>query len=96
MPKKIKALEELARNMVGDGESPNLFFVSDCGAIITITRDFQVAYSEWKKLAFRSPRLPCMLEDRKTGVICDVDKDEYSKDGRLILRDDSYHFGFNK
>lgn len=88
MKKKIRELEELATNTVGDGKSPNLFFVSQEGAIITVTRSFATAYNEWKAL---NPRIVSALEDRLWGVICITDHDEENGNA-LYRRDDSRLF----
>jgi hypothetical protein len=39
-PRKVPELEALARDRVGDGGSPALFFVTDAGVVVTVTRDF--------------------------------------------------------
>lgn len=85
---KIEEFEELARNMVGDGKAPNVFFVSLNGRIQTITENFQLAYSEWKRL----PRnVETALEDRQWGIICDNSPDE-EKSNKLTFYDDSASF----
>jgi len=68
MKQKIEALEQLARDTVGDGKSPNLFFVSIEGVIITVTRSFNVAYAEWKDLPRNSSALSCCVinQDNKS------------------------------
>lgn len=85
---KIKEFEEMATSMVGDGKSPNLFFVGLKGKIITVTRDFETAYRQWQGLG-RSQETS--LEDRKTGTIATVQPIE---DGSEILEviDDSHTF----
>ena len=90
-PKKIKELQELPVNMVGDGKSPNVFFVSEQGVITTVTRDFLVAYEAWKTLSYMTPLRECMLEDRKIGVIASVEPIEDGSD-KLVTRDDVYTF----
>jgi len=78
--KRIESLENIARETVGDGKSPNLFFVSVEGNIGMITQDFLAAYRYWRDL----PRnIETALEDRKTGTICDTTPIE---DGSAILR----------
>lgn len=72
MIRKIEALEALARDMVGDGKSPNVYFVTDGGTVTTITRDKDVARRAWEALAARRPLQESMLEDRLTGVLADV------------------------
>lgn len=65
---RIKQLETLASNVIGDGKSPNLYFVSEFSkGVVMVSRDFDAAYSYWKSL----PRtIETSLEDRKIGVIC--------------------------
>lgn len=65
--KRIKQLDALATEMVGDGKKPNVFFVTQGGKVTTITRHFEVAHREWLKFAMQ--RVESMLEDRQTGVI---------------------------
>lgn len=76
--------------MVGDGQSPNVFFVTDQGVVVTITRSFETAHKEWKVLSERSPLVESALEDRKQGTICDVSPEDDG--GKLIRRDDSGWF----
>ena len=86
--KKIESLEAMAREMVGDGQSPNLFFVSIEGVIVTVTRDFGLAHRQWQSLS-RSQETA--LEDRKFGVICSTEpQDGNSK--KLATWDDSQSF----
>ena len=66
-PKDIPELEDLARLMVGDDGSPNLYFVSVKGNCQLVTRDPHVAYGFWRKL---SRKVESCLEDRQTGVLC--------------------------
>ena len=73
MPKfsKIKELEELASKVVGDGHGPDLFFVSVEGVVVTVTRNFELAYREWQKYSWKC-EVETALENRTYGVICDV------------------------
>ena len=89
--KKIEVLEELARNIIGDGKTPDVFFVSDNGTIVTITTDFPTAYFAWESLKNAYPQRECALENRTWGVICAVEPIE---DGGTVLTvsDDSYGF----
>ncbi len=91
---KIKELEKLASEMVGDGKLPHLFFVSTheggkkSRGVILITRSFELAYMVWSNL----PRtFESSLEGRKFGTICSVEPEE---DGskKLIVIDDSRMF----
>lgn len=91
-------LDELAVNLVGDGNSPNLFFISrnnedgQTATVITVTHDYNVAYSAWKMLATRCPSLCPTLEDREHGTIASIDRDEET--GRLVEHNDCNAFGF--
>lgn len=71
--------------MVGDGKTPNLFFVTRQGVVVTVTRRFPIAYAEWCTL----PRTEeSAVEDRQNGTLCSVAPDhDYSS--RLIEIDDS-------
>jgi hypothetical protein len=89
-PRKIEALENLARTMVGDGRNPDLFFVTDQGVVVTITRDKDVAYDHWRQLAARSPRLECALENRQFGVLASVEPSG-TDENKLIVRFDNIH-----
>jgi hypothetical protein len=92
MAKKIKELETLATELVGDGKTPNMFFVSGHdGVCILITPQFDIAYYQWESLPRDKERT---LEDRKTGVICHTARHEDS--GRMITTDDSIQFGYRK
>jgi len=86
-PKKINELEALASNLIGDGQSPNLYFVTDRGVVVTVTRSFEVAREEWKQLSRRSPRLECALEDRKVGVLASVEPESDEEGAPLRVFD---------
>lgn len=77
---KNNPLDILARDLVGDGRAPNLFFVSLEGrGVITVTEDAHAAHQEWCKLAFgvgHSRRLLPQLEDRLNGTVASVKQDE--------------------
>ena len=64
---KVKLLNELASEMVGDGKKPNVFFVTEKGDVITVTQSFEKAYSEWRILA--QNHIESALEDRQTGIL---------------------------
>ena len=88
MPKKIEALETLARTMIGDGQTPDLFFVTDEGAVVLIETSALRAYGRWRDLAQRSPRKECALENRTFGVIASVEPRDDTEDAPLIVCDD--------
>lgn len=69
---KVKAMERYATERVGDGKTPNLYFVSQEGmGVVLISRFFDAAYTFWKTL----PKLKTTsLEDRKFGVICSTER----------------------
>lgn len=87
-PQKIEQLEATARDMVGDGGTPNLFFVTLHGTVIMIARDGEAAHDYWVSLTRRN-RCECALEDRQNGVICMAGTDEA---GRWEYFDDFYRF----
>lgn len=89
-------LDALATVLVGDGKSPNFFFVSTSQGVQTVSRDFRVAYEQWRTLADGSPSLLPMLEDRKTGVIASVDRENEDGTGRLVWNDSSIPFKFRQ
>jgi hypothetical protein len=84
-PRKIPEFEEMARHKVGDGAKPNLFFVSINGVILTVTREFEVAYDHWCSLP---TDVETCLEDRRTGVICTTTPIEENST-RLVTYDDA-------
>jgi hypothetical protein len=83
---KIRQLEKLACEVIGDGGSPNLYFVTESGrGVILVSRDFDAAYDCWRFL----PRsIETTLEDRKIGVICSTEPEE-DDSKKLVTRDDS-------
>ena len=91
-PRKIAALEALAREIVGDGKGPDLFFVTDQGVVVTITRDYELGYRQWQELSRRSPRVESALENRQFGVLCSVAPESDEPGARLIVLDDSAMF----
>jgi hypothetical protein len=84
---KIRQLEELASEVIGDNGSPNLYFVTEAGrGVILVSREFDVAYDHWRHM----PRsIETSLEDRKIGTICSTTPYE---DGSttLVTYDDSH------
>lgn len=103
MPRRIPALESMARDMVGDSGTPDLFFVTDRGVVVMVARSFPAAHREWSRLAQRrdmgtgDPRglLESALENRRTGVLASVEPESDEPGARLVVRDDSRSFGFN-
>lgn len=87
-PQKIDVLETMARDMVGDGKSPNLFFVTDQGVVTLVARNGDDAYTAWSRLATRSPRVECALEDRQTGVLASIEPETDEPNARLVRLDD--------
>lgn len=86
---KIPFLEEIATRAIGDGQSPNLFFVSmDREGVMMISRDFYHAYSYWKGLP---KNIETALEDRLWGVICSTEP-KSETDPTLVTYDDSDRF----
>jgi hypothetical protein len=83
---KIGFIEDIARAHVADGKSPNLFFVSQEGVNILITRDWEIAYNAWIYLPWN---VDTALEDRKWGVIC---SNELNEQGKWRSYDDSDRF----
>lgn len=92
MKTKIKPLQTLATDMVGDGKNPNLFFVTEQGITITVTRDFNLAYRQWETLAHTYPQIESVLEDRQWGTICSVEPRNDVDHKRLFIFDDSLAF----
>jgi hypothetical protein len=86
---KIKELNELARNIVGDGKTPNIFFVSNSdGHVLLISPHFPTAYKYWQELPHNAERT---LEDRLWGTIASTEPiSEGSKN--LVTYDDSQSF----
>lgn len=85
---KVSELETLASALVGDGKTPDVFFVTDQGAVVTIDTDASRAYSVWVALASRSPRRECALENRTYGVIASIAPETDDPGARLIRVDD--------
>ena len=72
-PREITQLEQLARDVIGDTKAPELYFVSDQGVIVTVTRSAAIAYAHWKQLAARRPLVESALEQRSYGVLASVE-----------------------
>ena len=62
----VKLFESMARELVGDGKSPNLYFVSLSGKIQMAASRLDIAQRVAEALGESSP---VVLEDRKTGVV---------------------------
>jgi len=100
--KKIKELNALAAEMVGDDKSPNLYFVTQKGDVVTVTRHFEKAHQEWLRLVYQ--HIESVLEDRQTGIICSVgmepryndEADDFTGPEAWTVRDDSVMFKFRK
>jgi len=90
----MRELESLARDFIGDGRVPNLFFVTNRGLVVTVTRHFQTAYDHWQSLASRYPQAECALEDRKTGVIAAIEPESDESNARLRPYDYTATFGY--
>ena len=88
---KFPQLNKLASEMIGDGKTPNLFFVSYEGNIITVSISFHYAYEHWKTLANMKDK-ECSLEDRKHGTIASIEQSE-DNPHKLIKIDESFSFG---
>ena len=67
---KIKALDALATELVGDGKSPNLYFVSLAGTVIMVSRDGNAAHRFWKSLG---RNVETALEDRCVGLLASTE-----------------------
>jgi len=72
MTETTEILQTLKAQLVGDGKSPELFFVTREGSVVTITRDFETALHDWQRIANSLPRVACALEDRLFGCIASV------------------------
>jgi hypothetical protein len=89
---KVKELNQLATEMVGDGKKQNTFFVSVKGNVVLIALDFAQAYGYWRSLA--NTRVESILEDRQTGTIADAGYLDEENPTRWEVNDASRQFGF--
>ncbi len=90
---RVKRLNELASEMVGDGKKQNTFFVTMKGNVVMIALDFSQAHNYWRSIA--NTRVESALEDRQTGVIASAGMEpSYTGPIRWIVCDDSLTFGF--
>ncbi len=88
-PRAIKELQALATEMVGDSNAPDLFFVTDQGVVVTVTRCFETAYADYHRLAWRWPLVECALENRTIGCLASVEPESDEQGARLIRIDDT-------
>ena len=84
---KIEELEELARAMVGDGQAPNVFFVTDQGVVTLVSTSYHAAYAAWGTLRDRVPMQECALEDRLTGILASVEPEDDDSDILHVIDD---------
>jgi hypothetical protein len=63
-------IEQLARDTVGDDKSPNLFFVTLNGTVVSVDSDSAAAYTRWVSLVLSNPSTESALEDRQHGTVC--------------------------
>ncbi len=94
--KKIDQLEALASAMIGDGKSPDLFFVTDRGRVVSVDVCALSAHDRFLDLARRSDRKECALENRTFGVIASVEPEYDAPNARLVLVDDFRMFRRSK
>jgi hypothetical protein len=90
----VAPLDALARELVGDGQSSNLFFVTKHGIVQTVSSEFGVAYEAYYTLRRQLPRIECALEDRQNGTLASFGPDDDNTPGRWIESDDTRAFGF--
>lgn len=84
MMSAYERLNQLAAELISDGKSPNLYFVSEAGTVVTITTDRRIAYLHWRRLADEDPDRVCTLEDREHGMLASIEPNE---DGQLRVAD---------
>lgn len=83
----IQELNDMATRLVGDAQSPNLYFVTDRANVVMVSADATAAYNYWLALAARRPHVESALEDRQHGVLASVEP-RSDADGRLAIFDD--------
>lgn len=86
--KRIEPLEKVAQEMVGDGKSPNVFFVSRDGNIILISLSFVTAYEAWREIS-NQRTTETALEDRQTGVLAAIEPESEHRGAKLVRYDDT-------
>jgi hypothetical protein len=67
MASKITKIEAMARNMVGDGKEPNIYFVSVGGTIVCVTTSREIADAAASSLGWNNKEV--LIEDRKHGTV---------------------------
>lgn len=85
-------LNKMAIKHVGDGQKPNLFFVTCSGNTILITSESDIAYKTWQKLPHNEETT---LEDRLNGVVASCEKEHDDNDkwtGKYWVNDDFSRF----
>ena len=85
---RIKQLEDLASELIGDGKDPNIYFVGLRGNQIMITTDFDDAYAKWQSIS-NQRKDQTTLEDRKNGVLASIEPESDEPGARLIRIDDT-------
>lgn len=80
-------LDQLAQEYVGDGKSPNLYFVALESSVVTVTTDRRTAYQHWRALVQAHPRQCSSLEDREHGVLASLEPRDDAPGARLELID---------
>lgn len=90
-PLATPELEELARQKVGDGLKPELFFVSRQGVIILVSCDFGAAYDFWREQNREHRNEESALENRSHGVLASREPAEENS-SQLITTDDSRQY----
>ncbi len=74
-PHRFQALERFASATIGDGKSPNLFFVTVEGKVVVITQNLEIAKRSWEGFAGPMDTVTS-IEDRKVGVLASVEPEE--------------------
>lgn len=94
-PTRIGALEQLASTFIGDGKTPDLFFVTINGIVVLVTQHYTTAYIHWRELTpILNPVNETSLENRTFGVIASLEPDEET--GMMDRMDNSAMFEGHK
>ncbi len=80
---RLQALESLASETIGDGKTPNIFFVTVEGRVVVVTQDLMIAKQAWGLFA-ESMDIETSIEDRLVGVLASIEPDSDEKDADLI------------